>query len=416
MATLTESAPSLVSEVNLAHYLELLRRRWFLLVIGGVLGAALMFLYSTLQPPRYAANADIAIVRSGTVVNFTPTLRTISDTDPNALGLEQVTRRRSLLAIGSSPALAQQVINELGAQLPEGLQDATRLTRRMMVEGDGDLIQIKMTADSPELAALVVNAWAKHYIARVNELFGEASVTANDFQAQAEVAKQDYALKQRAVEAYVGASPIPQLQAEQTLLLQKTNAQVSLQVRLSKLEADVKALRALIASGQGDAALGEDLAKLLLQVNTFNTDDLTPFRFDLPVAGLSEQSTRAEQLAQLDALLKTIDARQSALDDTEAQTLFKQFTAVQAQLEQAQAQFKELQAARDTAWEVYQLLVKKVGETNIANSTQNQTVRLANPAVPSSTPIDSRQFVNTLLGAMAGVVVGAAVALFVRAK
>ena len=416
MTTLTDTAPTLVNELNLAHYLELLRRRWFLPVLLGIAFAAAMFWYTAAQPARYAARADIAVVRSGTLVNFDPRLRTVSDTDPNALGLEQVTRRRSLEAIGESFALAAQVFTELGTNLPAEADSAEALAKMVNVDVDGDLIRITTMADSPELAARIANAYANAYVARVNEVFSESPVSPGAFQTQAEQAKQDYQTKQAALEQFIAIDREDDLARQRDLILRQLNAQLEVQAKLIELEADVLSLRTLVANGQGAAAIGEELARLILQANLYNNTGDLPLQLNLTLSALDTTTTRAQQLAQLDALLQEVRARRAAYGGEASRSLHAQLNPLQVELEQIAARKRELQSARSTAWEVYQLLVSKVNETNLASATQSQTVRVANPAVAPNLPVQGRQLLNTLLAGMVGVVLGAGVALIVRTK
>ncbi len=416
MATLTDSAPTLVNELNLAHYLELLRRRWLLPVVLALLGAAAMFLYSGTLPVRYSARADVAVVRTGTLVNFDPKLRTISDTDPNALALDQVTRRRSLVVIGQSLALAQQVVTALGASLPEELDTAQNLRNAINVDSDGDLIRIQMFSDSPDLAARVVNTYADAYVARVNQVFSESPVSPVAFQVQADQAKQTYQTKQTALETFISTNPMENLRRQQDLIQRQLNAQLEVESKLARLQADAQSLRALIESSQGDASTGEELAKLILQANAYNNTGDLPVRLDLTFAELERETTREKQIAQLDALLKAIQTRRAAYGGAAVQEQYRQLNEIQVQIERAAAQQKELQTDRDSAWSVYQLLLTKVTETSLASTTENQTVRVANMAVPPTQPTESRRLLTVLLGGMMGLVLGAGAALVIRTK
>jgi uncharacterized protein involved in exopolysaccharide biosynthesis len=393
-----------------------LRRRWFLLVIGAVLGAAAAYAYVSIQPPEYFSRADVAIVRTGFVVNLNPSFRTVSDTDPNTQALDQVSRRRSLAAIGGSLAFAEQVLEKLKSQLPEELQAPDALRERVNIKSDGDLFQIEVFAPSPELAALIANTWAEMYVNRINEVFGETPVTPASFDVQAAEAKKDYDAKQAALEAFLGTSPVDRLTRERDLLNLQLSDQVRLEGKLVQLQADVESLQSLIRSGQGNATAGEELTRVLLAANTFNNSGQLPLQMDVPFNGLQAETSREQQIAQLDALLVSIQERRAGLSGSTKTNLYHKLSSVQQQLERAQAQAKELQAGRDLAWNIYQLFQTKVGETSVANGTQNQLVRVANEALVPLRPVDSRIFIKTALGAFAGLVLGAAVALFVRAN
>ena len=194
------------------------------------------------------------------------------------------------------------------------------------------------------------------------------------------------------------------------------NNQVQLESKLIQLQTDARALRDLIAAGAGDAAAGDELAPVLLQASSFNNSGTLPLQLDIPFSALEVNTTRGEQMAQLDALLTTIQARRAALSGENKTALYTELSAVQQQLEQAQAKTRTLQAERELAWNIYQLLLTKAGETGIVDGNQNQLVRVASAALVPATPTDSRLLIKTVLGALAGLVAGAAVALFIRAN
>jgi uncharacterized protein involved in exopolysaccharide biosynthesis len=96
--------------------------------------------------------------------------------------------------------------------------------------------------------------------------------------------------------------------------------------------------------------------------------------------------------------------------------LYEQLSDLNVQLEQAAAQRKELEAERDLAWNTFQLINTKVAENTIATETESQLVRVASPAIEPREPVEQRTLLKTLLGGMAGAVVGAALALVMRPR
>ena len=87
-----------------------------------------------MTPPVYEANATAAIVRTSTDVRFDERFTTSSD-QPAMLDVNS--RRTALVALVKSGSIAQQVIDELGDQLPLELQNPAKLLNA--VHGrDGD--------------------------------------------------------------------------------------------------------------------------------------------------------------------------------------------------------------------------------------------------------------------------------------
>ena len=110
-------------EIDLTRYVGVLRRRWrqiVMVTVGVIVFAAIgVLLYRQLTPPVYEANATAAIIRTSTDVRFDERFTTSSD-QPNNMDVNS--RRTALVALVKSGSIAQQVIDELGDQLPLRLQ------------------------------------------------------------------------------------------------------------------------------------------------------------------------------------------------------------------------------------------------------------------------------------------------------
>lgn len=417
MATLTEPAShALVSELNLFQYIELLRRRWLLVALCGVIGGILALSASYFSPKTYTTSVELAIVRTGSVVNFDPKFRTVSDNDPNAQALDQVTRRRSLVSIGDTPAFAASVIQKLGTQLPVELRDPYEMQRHISVSNDGDIIRTYVSGDSPETIALIANTWADLYQTHVNETYSENALSTDGLLTQASEAKATYAAREAEVTTFIQTSPLERLRRDTDTVSTKLNTLSALDSKLSALETDAQSLHNLVSRGTGDVTASDSLTALLMQVNTFNNLSDAPLRFDVPVGGFPATTTRAQQLEQIDNLLKTIQERRSSLAGPARDDLYAQLNTLQAQVEQVQAKRKELEAARDLAWNTYQLLNTKVAENTVATQTTSQLVRLATPAIAPAEPINTRRWVYAVIGGLVGLVVGSVLAVVVPAR
>src|SRR5581483_6319510 len=122
-------------ELNLARYFAVLRKHWRLILLCGVLGAVLAFLVITVLPQTYQSEADLVVIRAGTIVNLDPKLQTISDPALNG-DLSQLVQRSSLTAIATNPDFATTILEKIGPQLPEDLRIPTTLLKRVDVRAD----------------------------------------------------------------------------------------------------------------------------------------------------------------------------------------------------------------------------------------------------------------------------------------
>src|SRR5436190_2315625 len=247
MATLIEPASSnmVVGELNLLQYMQTLRRRWWLVAACAVVGIVLALAVSFFGPKTYATRVELAIVRTGTLVNFDPKFRTISDNDPNAQGLDQVSRRRSLVSLGDTPAFASVVIEKMGAQLPEELLDPYELQKHISVSNDGDIIRTWVNGDSPELITRIANTWANLYQERVNQTFSDNGLSTDALLTQVQEAKANYDANEAIVMTFLQSNSFERLRRDQDVLAAKLNREGELEVKLNSLETDAQSLHAM---------------------------------------------------------------------------------------------------------------------------------------------------------------------------
>ncbi len=397
-------------EINLARYLNVLTRWRRAILVCAILGAFAAFVASAMMSRTYTAEASLALVRSSAIVNFDSKIRTVSDADPTTINPDQASRRKSLVTLAQSAFIAQAVVNQIGAQLPESLRDPTTLAQNVKISNDGDLILVQVTMRDPALAALIANTWAQLYQARINTIYGESPLASDTVGTQAEQAKQNYETAQAALIDFLNASPLERLTREQNLLATQLDNQVAVQTKLIRLRAEAQALRQRLASDAANVSQGAELASLLLEASAFSTGAGLPVDLQIALDPTNSNVSVAEQLARLDSLIAAVDARAQELERDQPQPLVQQLNAVKAQIEAAQAKQKELEAARDLAWNTYQSLATQLKATDITAEAKNQIVRLAAPAIAPTEPSGTRRFLIVLLGGVVGLLTGVALA------
>lgn len=405
----TETYEEAADELDLGRYLNVFRRWWRLILLCGALGALAAFGTSSLLAKSYDAEASLAIIRTGTVLNFDPKIRTVSDTDPTQ-NLDQVSLRKSLLTLATSNELAQQVVDRIGDRLPARLRDPALLVAEMSVTNDADLIRIRANAETSEQAALLANTWAQVYQERVNAIYNESLVTPETARAQAEAAKQTYDARQAELIAFLKDNSLEELKRRRDVVAAQLDNQSKEESKLIQLEAEAKALRERIASGAASGSRGAGLATLLLEASAFSTGAELPVNVQLALNQIDAGGTFDDQLKQLDSLIAALQSRRQALHDDTQQTLHQELNSLKAQVEQTDAKERELTAARDLAWSTYQTLSTQVAQTDVAAQSQGQVVRLASAAIVPLEPASSRRLTSTLLGGIVGLLIGAALA------
>ncbi len=143
---------------NLSDHLEILRRRWRLLVAGLVLGVVAGVALSLTQSPLYSSQSTLLLEPDKTT-----TSATVMDPD-------EVATQASVIA---SVGVANRVIKELGLDLtPVKLLDSVTVA----VVGQTRTVSITALRPTADEAASVANAFANQYIAYRADTSVESSV------------------------------------------------------------------------------------------------------------------------------------------------------------------------------------------------------------------------------------------------
>ncbi len=415
MSRSTNSAGQVSNELNLAPFIHALLRRWWIILAATLLGALAAFVYTKTLPVSFRAESALAIMRVGTTVNLDGRVRTVSDNDPAQQSIDQLSRRVLLQTVGKSQDVGAIMIRELGGQLPAAYTSPAEVTAAASVTEDGDVIRIQATTASSDSAVLIANAYARAYAEYINGLFSAAPVDLETLQTQVAEAKQNYNKQQAALQTRIASAETEPLRRQVDLLSGQLDAQVKLELKLNRLEQDALALRARWDKNADGKTPGLQLAQLMMEANAFN--NTFDFAQGLPSTFLDSAAldvaalTPAQQVASLDDLLLAIQQRREALSAEKKQALYQQLAETQAKYETAQAELKELQAARDLAWNTYQLLATKESEAKVSAGYPNQVVRVVSTARNASETVAARLTLNVLMGAMIGAMVGIALAL-----
>jgi len=486
----------------LGRFIETLLRGWriiVLAVVACVIGAAV---YTLTQPTSYSARALVATVHETTRVTLGTDIVALSEDDLAKASASAKERLQSFVVFVNNPEVAEEVVAELGDRLPADLRNAKRLLR--MVRGSlaagSDTIEIVVTTREAQTAAMIANAWARAYVHQINMLYeGFEASKLGVVEQEANAAAEVYTQRQADVEAFLAndrrdelqrvisdtvylldaltqvnrtaqyGALISQQQAYEGAIATLSEAQ---QARLDTLIAEhagVEALlrdagdmRAQVSKGGETAAHSNELALMLLKASAYSTratlveegQTLSQPAIALTFQPGASEMTASGMLADLDALVSTLEARRAALAKdiaalAEAQMQGEQvlllgisadlspaaaigvaggqaddalgalISSNQAKLNTARTDFAqadrrllELESLRDLAWQSYDALLRRQTEIAISGESIGSRVRLA---VPASVPeaAGSNLAVNLGLAGVAGLLVGLVVAWIV---
>ena len=225
--------PEYDDEIDLRVYLDILIRWWreiaLITVLSALFAGGAIFALRQTQQSQYEATATAVIARVSSDVNFDE--RFLTTSNDGAETSVVASRRAALLGLVKSGAIAQTVINELGAQWPEEEREPAILLKRVEAKlapgpdarNPSDLIQITITADDPEKAAAIANAWSHDYVDAVNAIYGQVpEAVIASVEAEQTAVEQRYLEAQDTLETFIGASQIDsftrQLETDRALL------------------------------------------------------------------------------------------------------------------------------------------------------------------------------------------------------
>lgn len=210
-------------EIDLRKYLDILIAWWKEILLIGALAAAAtgagVYLLRLATPPQYTARADIVMARLVSEIALDQRVNISGDNQ----GTNAASRRAALVELVRSGIIAQAVSQELDGLLTDEELASSVLLESVEAEtfmaSDGrtpsDLIRITVTADDPQKAATIANAWAKHYIRQANAVFGQVpQEIIESVQAELDGAAAARQTALTALQTYTATSPIDTLQRQ----------------------------------------------------------------------------------------------------------------------------------------------------------------------------------------------------------
>ncbi|MCP4422582.1 MAG: hypothetical protein GY805_38720 [Chloroflexi bacterium] len=444
-------------EIDLRPYIRALFRSWYWILSAALLAGGVAYWANSLLPDVYKAEAIVAIVRERTNVSFDISIETQED----VLGSRDVrSRLDGLVALVTSSDIAVQTLAEIGPDLDENYQNAPALIGAIEASSTGDLIIIAAKYPDPEMASRIANAWAQAYVSHVNAIYvsgtnpeeeaaiaEQVAVAAGDYEAvkanlatfvannritflQNEIAAQEELLiSYQAARNKVQSNPIDfQVNTRQEVLVNYYADLGNIELWLT----DARALREQVLAGDGSTAaqIGNALALISLRNRIFGgSGETVILQLDLSGETLDPvqladidtvidvlEASRVETLAQIEAFslsFASVEPKELVIGDDHpiSQRIIElndNILTLRAELAVQTSKQRELDQARDLAWETYDLLIKRQKEIEIASTSTGTEVQVAsNSTVPGAPAGASR----LLLALVAGIV-GSMVAVF----
>jgi tyrosine-protein kinase Etk/Wzc len=262
----TMASDGVMEQISILGLLEVLLRRWR--VVLGVAAAALLLAlaYALLRSPVYTART--ALVPSAS--RSDPRADLLGSRVPAglaALAIGGNTNQRLVGAIAKSSAVRDSIVGRLATEDGPTERQLGRILQKrtdVSINPDGSVV-VEVTARTPELAASIASQFPDLINTIAGRLGREAALRKREFlDAQIETAGEQLGRAEAAMLAFQQSSDVPEVreQAEQTVL-----AAAELQRGIFELEARVNRLRLMAAPGNPELrALESDLASRRAQL------------------------------------------------------------------------------------------------------------------------------------------------------
>ena len=216
-------------DVSLGRYVRVLVAWWREIGLGAVLaavGSGALILAIQVILPKYETSSDVAIVRTTSSVALDKKFSTGATSDDakrlRMRAVESMAKRAALLGLVKSGNVAQAVSERLSEQLDEKEAHAARLIEEIGAKlvtvgtlsprNTSNLIRMTASADLPEKAAAIANAWAEEYVDHVNRLYRHTpSDQLDSIVAELEKTREGHDAAQKKLETFIANSNVGQL-------------------------------------------------------------------------------------------------------------------------------------------------------------------------------------------------------------
>ena len=384
-------------EIDLRLYARAIRRRWWIVAIFVAAALIAAFVVSALQPRHYEAVATLTATAPRLQWRFDAGIQPIIDTRRDY--------QREALAISKSNDIAQQAIKlldssaELSGMTPEAVLSAVSVRT-----GDSNTLLVTATADDPQRAAELANAYAQAFVAIGHNLSGVSADLAN-YRAELQIASENLDRTEKTV---------TDVRAKTGFLLVSGTDPNSIEIQnLPLRQLDLKSQA--LAEYRNDL---EGLRFLASQLETAQPDsDLTALPWELlggpvlSVRGVLSPALALKSLEDPQALLAMLRSEEVALVAATDQ-LTKETEELKRQVADEWRLYATTTRDYGQARDIFSLLTRKVSEAEIQERIDPAQLTLVSAAIEPSKSTQTRQVALYAVAGMIGLILGVIVALW----
>ena len=431
-------APGMISEVEteaasvpLTHYLWILRRHWWKLLLFVALSAAATVVVSKRLVPVYESTATVDIDRQmpNAIIGQEATRSALNDADQFLATQIRLIQSDSVLR----PVAQQYKILDTEAESMDGqsgkspyADDAPVLLKNLKVSRPPNtyLLLISYRSPDPRMAADVANAVARSYLEHTYNIRFRSSASLSAFmerqleELKAKMERSSGALMQFERELNV-INPEEKTSILSSRLLQLNTEYTNTQSDRVRKEAAYRSVNGGSLEAAQVSTQGDSLKKLLERLDEANqkfVEVQTHYGPNHP-----EYRRSAAQLSELQRQVQ--NSKENIMQRVEVEfrealnreaMLQKAVTQTKSEFDRLNARSFEYQALKrgaDADKTLYEELVRKIKEAGINAGFQNSSIRIADSARPAAKPVFPNLKINLALALLLSTLLGVGTAV-----
>ncbi len=450
-------------QIGLDDYLRIIfRRKWLILSVFLCLtGSAVAF--SFLMTPVYQACTTIMIEKEGGMEDYIFTGASMMRSDSKIRNQVEIIKSRSL-----AQAVVQEVLSTPQSKVLEAMfagrnqvapsedQLITVVQRNLSVNPlrDADIIEVKMTAPDPEMAAFLANTVAQEYHKKSLQFSrGEISEVRKFLQNQMEMVRDSLLTAEEAQKEYMQTEAVSAL-PDETKEMVKQLAEFESLLNEAKIELESNQKRLAYMKAQLDERKGRLLEEItqistpVIQRQREEMAELEAMRAEYVSQGVQEEHPKMQQILSRIKECKTnlitettqLISRNLTLKDPLAysqnllgdilnleieiqslsakaeglQRIVDRYTERMNRLPEKSLQLARLERSTKVGENIFLMLKEKHEEARIKEAGQIGNVRIIDKAIPPESPIKPKKKLNVLLGALLGLLLGGGLAVLLE--
>jgi len=456
-------SPKEEKQTTLNDYLRILVRKKWLVLFCFLCLVVSATAFSFLVAPVYQGRTTIMVEKEGKMEDQIFSLSSMMRSETKIKNQVEILKSRTLAQavveeILDSPqkkafrnmVKTKHAISPSKDQLIQSIQQNLNITPIR----ETDIIEVKMTAPDPQLAAFLANTVASEYYKQSLQFSrGEISEVRQFLQNQLGIIQDSLHQSEEELKNYMQSQDVSAL-PDETKELVKQVAEFESQLNETKIELESNEKRMAYMKRQLDERKGQLLDEItqistpVIQNLRNEMAELEAMRAEYASQGVDEthpkmqqilnriKETKSKLIAETTQLVSTnltvkdpltysqdllgnilsleIEIQSLTAKADGLQRIVNRYSGKMNQLPDKSLRLARLERSTKVGENIFMMLKEKYEESRIKEAGQTGNVRIIDKAIPPESPIKPKKKLNILLGALLGLVLGGGLALMLE--